>query len=244
MTKVYEVFHAKTKPQLRLINNKNFTYKEILYFINKYLNSNKKVLDIGTGTGTIALYIGSKNKYVLGIDISKKAIEAAKSNSKNLGLKNVFFKVMDFPEKVPSSKYDMIICSEVLEHLKNDKKALKLIYRLLKPGGIAIISTPSKNAPLYKLGLASEFDKKVGHLRRYEIDEIIEKCRKVGFKIVEVKKTEGIVRNYFFINPYAGKLVRFIKFFLTDIFSFVDFISLKLFGESQIFVILSKSKIM
>lgn len=238
---LYERYHTTTSIQKYLIKKNNFTYRIILEIITKFLNSPKDILDIGSGAGTLSLYFASKNNRILGIDISKKAIESCARSSKILGLEhNVDFKVMNFPNEIPNKKFDFIICSEVIEHLENDDLALRKIFSLLKPEGIAIISTPSKNAPLYRLGLANKFDREVGHLRRYFLEELVKKCKKANFKILETRKTEGVLRNFLFINPVAGKTVRFIKFFISDVVTFFDNISLKLFGESQIFVIVQK----
>ena len=42
----------------------------------------------------------------------------------------------------PDNSFDRIICFHVLEHIENDKKALQELYRVLKPGGWAIIQSP------------------------------------------------------------------------------------------------------
>lgn len=236
----HEIFHENTSLQKKIINEKNFTYRIILGILNTLLIRHGKVLDIGCGAGTISLYIASKGYPVLGIDISQNAIIACKKSAKAIGLKNIRFQRITFPQSVPNEKFDYIICSEVLEHLKDDNLALKKIYLLLKNGGLAFISTPSKNAPLYRLGYAKNFDEKVGHIRRYTVENLIEQCKSLGFTIVATKKTEGVLRNFLFLNPIAGKLIRFIKFFQSDIITFFDEISLRLFGESQIIVIIQK----
>lgn len=239
--KIYEEFHKETLVQSRIIKENNFTYRIILAVLNRFSDPPKDVLDIGCGAGTLSFYLASKGNRVVGIDVARNAIEACTKSSKLLGLnKNTSFKVMDFPKQTPSKKFDLIIFSEVIEHLKNDDLALKKIFLLLKRGGVGIISTPSKNAPMYRLGLADEFDQRVGHLRRYTMDELVDKCKSTGFKILETKKTEGIVRNFLFLNPIAGKFIRFIKFFIADFVAFVDEISLKVFGESDIFAIVKK----
>jgi len=238
--RTHEIFHQKTLMQKRIISEKNFTYRIILSVVNKYFKGKKKILDIGCGVGTICLYLANRNNNVFGIDISQNAIISCKQSAKSLQFKNVYFERMDFPNKTPDENFDYIVCSEVIEHLEDDELALRKIYSLLKPKGIVIISTPSKNAPLYKLGLAKEFDDRVGHLRRYTVEELVEKCKVNGFSILDTKKTEGVLRNFLFLNPIAGKFVRFIKFFLSDIVTFLDDISLRLFGESQIFVVVKK----
>ncbi len=237
---LYSRFHKRTNSQRKVIDENNFTYKLILRTLSKYIKKNKKILDIGCGAGTIALYCGSKGNNVLGIDISAEAIRAAKKSASFLELNNVKFETRNFPVEYPKAKYDLIICTEVIEHLEDDKKALKTIYKLLSPNGIAIISTPSRNAPLYRLGLANGFDKRVGHLRRYSLENLIELSKQCGFKVVTDYKQEGIIRNSLFILPYFGELIRLIKFQLVDVVTYIDNISLKLFGESQLFIVLKK----
>jgi len=236
----YEEFHKTTLSQTHLISGNNFTYRIILNVVNKYLESPKKILDIGCGAGTLSLYLASKGNDINGIDISSKAIKRCKESAQYLKIKNASFKRMNFPNQIPNLKYDFIICSEVIEHLKNDNMALNRIFDMLKPKGIAIISTPSQNAPLHRWGLVHGFDKRVGHLRRYKIDDLEKKCKSVGFIVLETRKTEGIVRNFLFLNSLAGKFVRFIKFFISDIVTYVDNISLKFLGESQIFIVVQK----
>lgn len=239
-TKIYSQFHTNTKKQSRIITQNNFTYRIILNVLVKYLKPNQSVLDIGCGPGTIALWLADKVKRVDAIDISKQAISVAKESAALLDIKNVHFMQIEFPKDAPSGKYNLIILMEVLEHLTNDRKSLEAVYRLLDKDGLLILSTPSINAPMHKLGLAKDFDKKVGHLRRYSEKDLISICESIGFKVLEIKKTEGLLRNFLFINPLAGNTVRFIKLFLSDIVTILDNLTLKLFGESQIFVVAQK----
>ena len=44
--------------------------------------------------------------------------------------------------KQPDNSYDVIICSHVLEHIENDRKAMKELYLILKEGGFAILQVP------------------------------------------------------------------------------------------------------
>lgn len=236
----YDIFHKDTAIQTKVINRNNFTYKIILNVISKFLQDNKRILDIGSGAGTLGLYYAKKGFDVVGIDISQKAVDEANQSAKYLRLKTAKFIKMNFPQEVPKAKFDFIISTEVIEHLNDDELALRKIFSLLTSKGIAVISTPSKNAPLYRLGLAKEFDKRVGHLRRYTLLELVGKCENQGFQILEVRETEGVIRNFLYLNPVAGKAIRFIKYFLVDFVLFIDRVSLRLFGESNLFVIVQK----
>lgn len=237
----YEVFHKNTSAQFKIIPKNNFTYRHIVSFIDKYSVSKKKVLDIGCGAGTLCFYVANKGVKVLGIDISSKAIASCQESAGILGLdKLAKFKVVNFPQEQVNTKFDLVIFTEVIEHLPDDKLALEKIFNMLNKGGVVIITTPSLNAPLYKLGYARGFDERVGHLRRYTIDSLSKVCEDSGFKVIETKKNEGILRNFLFLNPHAGKLVRFIKFFMSDIVTQIDNCLIPIFGESNIIVIAKK----
>lgn len=240
---LYEKYHNKRSVQNRVVNNNNFTYYNTLKILATCLSEKKgNALDIGCGTGTLSFYLASKGYIVSGIDISKKAIEACKKNAKQLGFeKETRFEKMEFPSYTPKGKFNLVICSEIIEHIKDDEKALRKIYNLLTPKGILLLSTPSENAPLYKLGLLKKFDTEVGHLRRYTEESLIKKIKKLGFEIIDTHKTEGILRNLLFTNNIVGQFVRFInKFNLSLPVTIADNFSLKLFGESQIFVVAQK----
>jgi len=238
---IYENFHRNTSVQRKIISKNNFTYRIILNVINKIIKTRKEVLDIGCGAGTISFYLASKGNKVYGIDISKNAIEKCRESAKTLGLeKATFFQVMNFPYRVPNKKFDFILCLEVLEHLRNDRHALRQIYHLLKKNRLCIISVPSKNAPLFRLGLLNKFDSQVGHLRRYTLEDILDICTKEKFKVVYWKKEEGILRNFLFTTAIGGLLLKFVKYFISDIVTFVDKFFLKLFGESNIIVVVRK----
>ena len=238
----YNKFHGGIKLKKRLIKKSNFTYRNLLRLVTKYTKGSKNALDIGCGTGTISLYLANKKMYVVGVDISINAISQAKKNAKFLQLdsKTKFYQ-LDFPKKIPGGKFDLIICSEVLEHLDNDQVAVQQIHKLLKNrDSRAIISVPSLNAPLYKMGFLRDFDKRVGHLRRYSPNSLAELFRKHGFRVLNSEKTEGILRNLLFTNGIFGVFVKFLRGPLADGFTFLDKLTIKLFGESQLFIVVAK----
>ena len=55
-----------------------FTYRHLIRILKPYLPKVKKILDIGSGVGTIDFYLASKGKEVTGIEISKSAVELAR----------------------------------------------------------------------------------------------------------------------------------------------------------------------
>jgi len=239
----YDNFHRKSRLQKRIINDKNFTYRDLIKVLKKYIYKGCSILDVGCGVGTIDFYLADKDCNVLGIDISRKAIEICKVNSKLLGLKNnVYFKRMDFLKEKPQKKFDLILLSEILEHLENDVTAIQIASGALKKRGIIIISVPSENAFLYKIGFAKRFDREVGHLRRYSKDKLRLLVRNQGFKIKEIIKTEGVLRNILFLSKLGGFLIKPLNKIdlLSDFIAFIDKLTIPIFGESNIFIVAQK----
>jgi len=239
---VHEKYHSATSSQLKIVKDNNFTYRILIDILNKNVGSQKKkILDIGCGAGTLSFYLGNKNHDVLGIDISSKAIKECLNSKKGLNLNNVNFEQFDFPNNYPKEKFDVVIFTEVIEHVEDDKKALGIIWKILKPNGLMILSTPSNKAPLHRIGLTKKFDLKVGHVRRYSLSNITNIINESEFKIIKTYHKEGILRNFLFVNPIAGKSIRFIKFFISDLVTLIDNMMIPVFGYSDIIIVARKN---
>ncbi len=244
---VYEKYHSNRNLQKRIINKQNFTYRHIISVIDKHLKKSKatRVLDIGSGVGTVDFYIASMGYKVLGVDISDNAINVATKNAKFLGVyKHTKFVRKEFPDKIPNGKYDFIICSEVMEHLPDEAKSINAISKLLKKGGIVFITTPSENSPLEKLGLLRKFNKQVGHLRLYSIEKLTDLVKTINLKVLETRKNEGVLRKVLFIYTPGRHIVRLANRFplISDLLTLVDGVLLRLFGESHVFIVAKKIK--
>ncbi len=94
------------------------------------------LLDIGCGGGELAEYIHGE---LYGIERNRIKAEIAKTKS----YREVI--IGDAEEDLPFSNnyFDTVVCTEVLEHLLDPRKALKNIYRILKPGGLLLVSVPN-----------------------------------------------------------------------------------------------------
>lgn len=239
----YHRDYVYTSIQRRLINRHNFTYINFFRFILPEIvrRGSNRILDVGAGSGTLSFYLANLGYKVVAIEASRTATKMAKASIKQLKLqKNLEF----FQSKVEKFGYDLhfdlVLCIEVLEHCSDDRKVLKKIYSDLHDRGILVLSVPLKNAPLAKLSLVSKFDKEVGHLRRYDREEIFSRLESAGFIIEKYIETEGIIRNCLFVFPKLGFIVKFLKSYLSDFFTLLDDLSGKIFGYSDGIVIARK----
>ena len=118
--------------------------KYILETLNKKNLNNTTVLDIGCGGGLVSEGLSKIGATVTGIDFIKENIKVAKMHAKKNNLKINYF-VKDFEKEKITSKYDVIIILEVLEHLNNWEEFVKKIKLSLKKNGTLIISTINRN---------------------------------------------------------------------------------------------------
>jgi len=237
----YEGYHKNRHLPKRIISKKDFTYRNIVGVLDKFCRG-KNVLDIGSGVGTLDLYLAQKGRQVTGIEISQRAVDIARQSQRLLGINKIKFIRGDFFQLKIREQFPFVICSEVLEHLSNEQQAINKIYRLIKPEGLLLITVPSQNAPLIKLGAIKKFDQVSGHLRRYTLDNLRLLLEENQFKVIYAKKTEGILRN----SLYVFKLNLVIKLankfpFISDLITWLDNITLKLLGESQIIIVAKAS---
>lgn len=239
----YDIYHKKNRngQYYSVITEPNFTYFYTLKYLKKVLSEfglrQLNILDLGCGVGTIDFYLAKMGHHVTGVDVSPDAINICKTAQKQLEFDNTNFICADIANVPIHRKFDLIICSEVIEHVEDDDGLLAKMHPLLNDGGMLLLTTPSQKAPLYRLGLLKNFDRRVGHLRRYTMDSLTELVSSSGFEIVTSAKTESILRNMLYTFSILGYLIKFIRGPLVPIFHIVDQLFVTLLGESDLVVI-------
>jgi SAM-dependent methyltransferase len=100
----------------------------------------KKVLDLGCATGFYSEYCLNRQAEVISVDAGPKMIEhtAIRCSNKNKGYVHDISAPFDF---ISDQSIDIVICSLVLHYIRNWKAPLDEIHRMLKPGGVCLIST-------------------------------------------------------------------------------------------------------
>ena len=163
----------------------------------KLLESGDKLLDVGCGDGTLGYYAKAKYKEVYGVDISEKALNIARKRGV------ITFKVDLNKEALPFSNnfFDAVTCLDVIEHVIDPRFLVGEIHRVLKKGGILIISTPNIRywRYLFSLIFKGRFPKTSndtelwdgGHLHYFTFKDVEDLLTKYGFKIITKRGVFG-----------------------------------------------------
>jgi len=132
----------------------------------------KSVLDVGCGPGlNFPLLLQGKNiEKVAGIDISSKAINLAKERYDGE------FVVLDIQKEHLMNKFDLVLCSLLMEHVPEDEAVLKNLHEMARH--YLLIGTMAGNYEKFKRA-----EEVVGHVRNYSPGELEAKLGKAGFTV-------------------------------------------------------------
>jgi SAM-dependent methyltransferase len=143
----------------------------------------KKLVEVGAGTGSFSeLLLDEKPEEISIIepsemfDFLEKNVSQIETKTK-INLHRAIF--ADARKEIENP--DSIIYVNVLEHIEDDEAELEMIYETLEKGGKCFIFVPAL------MSLYGEFDRKIGHFRRYTKKELEERCTAVGFNVLQSK---------------------------------------------------------
>ena len=143
----------------------------------------KRTLDIGCGSGLITKVLAEASAEVVGVDVSEEAIAVSRGVLGEAA--NVQLMVADvFQSKGAlgdcGGSFDLVVLSEVLEHIQDDEGALHTVWQLLGEKGWLLLTVPGDPK------LWNPEDEQAGHVRRYTREELRRKLAKGGFEIVRM----------------------------------------------------------
>ena len=212
-------------------NWRRYQFENIL----KYINSS--VLDVGPGTGNNIQYYKDKASQITLLEINKNLANSLKL--KFDGDKKIIVLNTDIHSQ--EKKFDTILYMDVLEHIEDDEKEIDKALKQLNSGGNLIFFVPA-----YQF-LYSDFDKAIGHIKRYNKKFFLSFKKDENITIIELKYIDSIgffiaVLNKLFNKDNKESIGLGVKIWDKLIFlsKIMDLIFLNKFGKS-LFCIMKKN---
>lgn len=229
--KIKDFSNIKTGFNFTEIGGPRHLYREnlIINFVKEVLKKGK-ILDAGCGSGSLSLALAKLGFKVSAFDLSDDCVSMVRQKITEKGLDDFISVKKGDATKIafPDETFDVVISGEVLEHISDDNAVIRECNRVLKNGGICVVTVPI-NPKLWDLS-----DEIAGHVRRYKSSEliklfkdngfVIEKIRFWGFPIMKlyhklffifwvkkiINKTEQQRKAYFFTRIGKNKYLSFI----------------------------------
>jgi len=146
----------------------------------------RKICDLGCGNGYLSGRLASLGYQVTGVDTSKSGIEIAGRNHPNVSFVKTLIDLR--LESIIGANFDLVISSDVIEHLYRPADLLEAARSLLKPDGLLIVGTPyhgyMKNVVLALTGKMDAHFSALhdgGHIKFFSVKTLSELHRAYGF---------------------------------------------------------------
>lgn len=154
----------------------DYRSRNVRKIVKKFLQGGS-VLDIGCGTGHLLRELVNEGREVTGVEPTKElfAYSLKVCNHKKIKLFNINGNELGRINK----KFDNMVCVDVIEHVENDIGIIKSASDVSGKNALFVVLVPA--FPF----LYGERDKSIGHLRRYNKKELIEKMENNGFKVIK-----------------------------------------------------------
>jgi SAM-dependent methyltransferase len=224
MTLPLETFPEESFAKLAEVEDGHFWFEErnnlISWAMKKYAPDCRSFLEVGCGTGFVLRRIAEDfpQASITAVEYYEAALPFASGRCPRATISQADITNLSF-----DGEFDVVGCFDVLEHIPDDVEALRNLKKVLKPGGLLLVSVPQH------MWLWSEQDEYARHQRRYTRKELADKASAVGLKPVfatsyvglpvplmlfrkirsKLKKTGGAIdSSEFNVSPLANSVLR------------------------------------
>ena len=156
----------------------------------------RRVLEVGSGTGNITQFLCTQGREVVATDIVpayRDELTRRFSARSNVGIE-AFDLGAPAPRGMVAAPFDTVVCLNVLEHIEDDMFALEQLGTVLAHSGMLALLVPAHK------WLYGEFDRAVGHFRRYEKRDLAAKLLRSGFEVRSLRFFSFAAALPWFIN--------------------------------------------
>lgn len=185
---------ASSDYDLRITNLARFIYSKLPV-------KKGALVDIGAGNGLILKFFKPKGFDVSGIELEKDQVHQMQQDYK---LKDVAIAQGDITRMKGKETFDVVIASDVIEHIENDFNALTNLFSFVKKNGYLVITVPAH------MHLYGKRDKNWGHYRRYDKQELMRKLQSLeGCKVQSIRFWNVLgYFAYFFFEKILNQPIR------------------------------------
>jgi 2-polyprenyl-3-methyl-5-hydroxy-6-metoxy-1,4-benzoquinol methylase len=172
--KAYEELHSF------YLRTKGYVYSTTMDItqrvILRLVGSGKNILEMGSGNGDLACWLGNQRNTVLGFDISSRAVESGQNKAAELKLEGrvKFQQGSAIKTGLPEMSFDIVVSQWLIEHIHPSQVGLHLdeVSRILKPDGAYIFTTPNRYDGASSFGM---------HLKEWGFTEMRRLVEQHGF---------------------------------------------------------------
>ena len=202
-------------------------YRYGLFFIDRYLKNEQMetFVDIGCGTGAMLQSARDRGaKRLIGTEINQASLGECSRAGIADALYNADLCDESLPKELKNCQADVVFCNQTLEHLHKPNEAIKNISRILKKGGILLISVPNLAHYSFFLPLLTGRDNRgvfdvPAHFATYNLRSIKSFLNRQGFEVVKAEPSRSykglltleclhFLNNFSFLIPTITIVVR------------------------------------
>jgi SAM-dependent methyltransferase len=168
-----------------------------LWLRRRMLPGSAATLDAGTGNGAFAMYAASRGNDVTAVSNFPSSLAKGERRARSIGLEEMQFRLIDLRELDQFAgelgPFDQAFCMEVIEHIVDDRKLLRDLAAVTRPGGRLFLTTPYVHHVPYHDELVTE-DEDGGHVRSgYTHEELERLLAEAGYRVTGRASLSGVV---------------------------------------------------
>lgn len=172
--------------------------------IRKYCPQQSRILDVGSGTGALAIKLYDNNYNVSCFDISEEMLSIFRKNKNDRDIEIIVGDIFTYQSE---RQFDAIVCRYVFPHYNNFSILLEKISKYVRKGGFIFFDSFSKDSIESASKLCGEsyqsiYERTFQKLASFSEEELRKACTKINLDIISRKPLSIFHRNPYFSNDY------------------------------------------
>ena len=178
------------------------------------LRPGDSVLDVGCGFGRHSFEALRRGAHVVALDAGRAEVEGVRDMMGAMALEGEFSADTQCAEVIQGDAlalpfvdgaFDVVLCSEVLEHVPQDQAAMAELARVLRPGGIMAVTVPRLGPERINWWLSEEYHRVPGgHIRIYARSVLESRLRDAGLEVTGHHYAHALHSPYWWLKCYVG----------------------------------------